>query len=207
MTKSTLSISWSSIPSRSSSPPSECSSVKQDHDEKSIPRQHSESETGGSGLTVWYLARHLVVLLEAQAGSSGQVPQDGSQRGSLTQMLRLPFWQALPLICLLVPPLFFLDYLAQEVLRQLLCSSLNVLLFVSWLWLVEFWGYGQNLCVLRVWNQRQLRSLDWLLSVSIDTLTQDQTDFFGVGGVDPFQFGLTLFQLRLNLIFVTADLP
>lgn len=207
MTKSTLSISWSSIPSRSSSPPSECSSVKEDHDDKSVPLQHSESETGGSGLTVWYLAWLLVVLLEAQAGSSGQVPQDGSQRGSLTQTLRLPFWQALLLICLLAPPLFFLDYLAQEVLCQFLCGSFNLLLFVSWLWLIQFWGYGQNLCVLRVWNQRQLRSLDWLLSVLIDTLTEDQTDFFGVGGVDPSQFGSTLFQLGLDLIFVTADLP
>lgn len=48
--------------------------------------------------------------------------------------------------------------------------------------------------------------LNALVPERSDTLTWDQTDFFGVGGVDPFQFWSALFQLRLNLVFVAAYL-
>lgn len=40
----------------------------------------------------------------------------------------------------------------------------------------------------------------------LDWRTQDQTDFFGVGGVDSPQFGSALLQLGLNLVLVAADL-
>lgn len=48
--------------------------------------------------------------------------------------------------------------------------------------------------------------LNVLAAQRSDTRTWDQTDFFGVGGVDPLQLRSALFQLRLDLVFVAADL-
>lgn len=104
--------------------------------------------------TVWVLVRFRQIegvkaLLEAQAG----VSQDGGQRGALggsPGSLRFRF--------LLRPaPILLLDHLTQEVLRQPLGGGLQG--SVIPLLVLRVGRRGQGVLILRIWNQREQRTL------------------------------------------------